>query len=112
MDAPPELALRHGFEAQEFPEDSGGLFEGSNALETGIVRYTHGYVDPWQSAREPGDTDEFDSVVPATDRIYAWDPLAPEQVLEDVDQDVAHGDEAAAWAAVGRRALLKRMSED
>ena len=112
MKATNDYILSHGFEGGELLESLGDQLDDAAIQGSGSVRYVHGYVDPWEETAGFSTLGEFDSFSAEPE---LGDMLARSDAQEsagDFDRGVIHGDEAADWAALGRRALLKRMDED
>ena len=112
MALPRELVLlQHGFEAPGACYGSGDPFDDATASERGAVWYDHGYVDGWESASP---LDQF--LQPRVPTDPAEEPLTGryEERSSETAPEVAlvHGEEAAVWSALGRRALFRRVEED
>lgn len=113
MKSTTDYALGHGFQRGESLETMGALSDDPILEEMACVRYLHGYVNPWQETEAFGAGGRRDAFAMESEHIstLADDDTQP-LGTDDFDHSVIHGDEAAEWAAIGRRAFLKRMSEE
>ncbi len=105
-----ELALLHGFEGFDFPCDISDAFDVSGVGEGEICRFSHGYTSAWESQVE----ESWEAQLDFGDQMKeSFSDYAPsDDTADDSAPGLVHGEDAAAWAAVARRALLRRMDEE
>lgn len=99
---PPELmSLEHAFESLASYADSSAPFAEDRPSDWCSVWYDPGYVSAWDS---PHSSERF--LEPARSEDFA------EKLADAEEKDLLHGAEAASWANLSKRALLRRMEED
>ena len=106
---PLESTYRDESQVPAFPEQFDILDEAGPSAEVWYVRRMSMYVSTCQAL---GSGDIIDSLGAEGSLAANAGFSMPTEDFAFPAPDLVHGDEAATWASVGRRALLRRMDED